>query len=76
MLTRLMLSGGVFALRVSALTWGTTKVCFFAFCFILGSIISTAFQFLFVFGDSYTSNGFNISAGIDSPVPESVSHSH
>jgi len=26
-------------------------------------------KFLFVFGDSYTTTGFNISAGIDSPVP-------
>jgi len=28
-----------------------------------------ATKFLFVFGDSYTTTGFNISAGIDSPVP-------
>ncbi|KAF8077567.1 hypothetical protein FPV67DRAFT_1403446 [Lyophyllum atratum] len=26
-------------------------------------------KFLFTFGDSYTTDGFNISAGIDSPVP-------
>ncbi len=26
-------------------------------------------QFLFTFGDSYTTDGFNISAGVDSPVP-------
>lgn len=26
-------------------------------------------EFLFTFGDSYTTDGFNISAGIDSPVP-------
>jgi len=26
-------------------------------------------DFLFVFGDSYTTTGFNISAGVDSPVP-------
>ncbi|KAL4244906.1 SGNH hydrolase superfamily protein [Abortiporus biennis] len=26
-------------------------------------------KFLFAFGDSYTTDGFNISAGIDSPVP-------
>jgi hypothetical protein len=30
-------------------------------------------KFLFVFGDSYTTTGFNISAGIDSPVPGFVS---
>ncbi|PSR77583.1 hypothetical protein PHLCEN_2v7773 [Hermanssonia centrifuga] len=26
-------------------------------------------EFLFTFGDSYTTDGFNISAGVDSPVP-------
>ncbi|KAI0780518.1 hypothetical protein BD413DRAFT_4268 [Trametes elegans] len=26
-------------------------------------------QYVFAFGDSYTSDGFNISAGVDSPVP-------
>ncbi|KAG6877266.1 hypothetical protein C0992_010400 [Termitomyces sp. T32_za158] len=26
-------------------------------------------EFLFAFGDSYTTDGFNISAGVDSPVP-------
>ncbi|KAJ3002716.1 hypothetical protein NUW54_g5696 [Trametes sanguinea] len=26
-------------------------------------------KFLFTFGDSYTTDGFNISAGVDSPVP-------
>lgn len=26
-------------------------------------------KFLFTFGDSYTTTGFNISAGVDSPVP-------
>ena len=30
-------------------------------------------KFLFAFGDSYTTDGFNISAGIDSPVPGFVS---
>ena len=29
-------------------------------------------QFLFTFGDSYTTDGFNISAGVDSPVPNDV----
>ena len=26
-------------------------------------------RFLFTFGDSYTTDGFNITAGVDSPVP-------
>ena len=26
-------------------------------------------KYMIVFGDSYTTNGYNISAGIDSPVP-------
>jgi hypothetical protein len=26
-------------------------------------------KFLFTFGDSYTTDGFNITAGVDSPVP-------
>ena len=26
-------------------------------------------EFLFTFGDSYTTDGFNISAGVNSPVP-------
>lgn len=26
-------------------------------------------KFLFTFGDSYTTDGFNISAGVNSPVP-------
>ena len=26
-------------------------------------------EFLFTFGDSYTTDGFNIGAGVDSPVP-------
>lgn len=30
-------------------------------------------EFLFTFGDSYTTDGFNISAGVDSPVPGFVS---
>ncbi|KAH8117025.1 GDSL lipase/esterase [Phellopilus nigrolimitatus] len=30
-------------------------------------------EFLFTFGDSYTTDGFNISAGVDSPVPGSTS---
>lgn len=30
-------------------------------------------KFLFAFGDSYTTDGFNISAGVDSPVPGFVS---
>lgn len=30
-------------------------------------------EFLFTFGDSYTTDGFNISAGVDSPVPNEVS---
>ncbi|KAL0576561.1 hypothetical protein V5O48_005425 [Marasmius crinis-equi] len=29
-------------------------------------------KFLFTFGDSYTTDGFNISAGVDSPVPNFV----
>lgn len=28
-----------------------------------------ATKFLFTFGDSYTTDGFNISAGVNSPVP-------
>jgi len=43
----------------------------------LGANVGVAFakfnwadtQFLFTFGDSYTTDGFNISAGVDSPVP-------
>lgn len=42
--------------------------------FVTVSIWSNTVQFLFVFGDSYTSTGFNISAGVDSPVPGFVSH--
>jgi len=30
-------------------------------------------QFVFAFGDSYTTDGFNISAGVDSPVPNFTS---
>ena len=30
-------------------------------------------KFLFTLGDSYTTDGFNISAGVDSPVPGFVS---
>lgn len=30
-------------------------------------------EYLFVFGDSYTATGYNISAGVDSPVPGWVS---
>lgn len=30
-------------------------------------------KFLFTFGDSYTTDGFNISAGVNSPVPGFVS---
>lgn len=30
-------------------------------------------EYLFTFGDSYTTDGFNISAGINSPVPGFVS---
>ncbi|KAJ3568298.1 hypothetical protein NP233_g5806 [Leucocoprinus birnbaumii] len=30
-------------------------------------------KFLFAFGDSYTTDGFNISAGVDSPVPNFTS---
>lgn len=30
-------------------------------------------KFLFTFGDSYTTDGFNISAGVESPVPGFVS---
>ena len=30
-------------------------------------------EFLFTFGDSYTTDGFNISAGVNSPVPGFVS---
>lgn len=33
-------------------------------------------DFLFTFGDSYTTDGFNISAGVDSPVPGDVSRDH
>ena len=34
-----------------------------------------ATKFLFTFGDSYTTDGFNISAGVNSPVPGFVSYS-
>lgn len=30
-------------------------------------------KFLFTFGDSYTTDGYNISAGVNSPVPGFVS---
>jgi phospholipase/lecithinase/hemolysin len=30
-------------------------------------------DFMFVFGDSYTTTGFNISAGVNSPTPGYVS---
>ncbi|KAF9462717.1 hypothetical protein BDZ94DRAFT_1290124 [Collybia nuda] len=47
----------------------------------LYSVVGTAFgkltwsrtKFLFTFGDSYTTTGFNISAGVDSPVPNFTS---
>ena len=29
-------------------------------------------KFVFAFGDSYTTDGFNISAGVNSPVPGDV----
>ena len=32
-----------------------------------------ATEYMFVFGDSYTTNGYDISAGIDSPDPGHVS---
>lgn len=31
-------------------------------------------KFLFTFGDSYTTDGFNITAGVDSPVPGFVGY--
>ncbi|KAI0080499.1 hypothetical protein K474DRAFT_1682493 [Panus rudis PR-1116 ss-1] len=42
-------------------------VVFSAATFALGKWNTT--KFLFAFGDSYTTDGFNISAGVDSPVP-------
>ncbi|KAF9065450.1 hypothetical protein BDP27DRAFT_53729 [Rhodocollybia butyracea] len=36
---------------------------------VLGKFTWGDAKFLFAFGDSYTTDGFNISAGIDSPVP-------
>lgn len=49
--------------------------------FVLLSFISSAHgkltwgqtKFLFAFGDSYTTDGFNISAGVNSSVPGFVS---
>ena len=44
-------------------------------CAVLGHIaVSGALtwgttEFLFTFGDSYTTDGFNVSAGVNSPVP-------
>ena len=32
-----------------------------------------ATRYMFVFGDSYTADGYNVSAGINSPVPGYVS---
>jgi hypothetical protein len=32
-----------------------------------------ATEYMFVFGDSYTTDGYNVSAGINSPVPGDVS---
>ncbi|RDB22123.1 Acetylesterase [Hypsizygus marmoreus] len=44
------------------------------FCFIgavpaLGRLTWGETKFLFTFGDSYTTDSFNVSAGVDSPVP-------
>ena len=47
---------------------------FYFFCaarIVVGEWSTT--KFLFTFGDSYTTDGFNISAGVDSPVPSFVS---
>lgn len=36
---------------------------------VLGKLTWGTTDYMFVFGDSYTTDGYNISAGIDSPVP-------
>ncbi|GLB34565.1 putative carbohydrate esterase family 16 protein [Lyophyllum shimeji] len=44
-------------------------LCAFSATPALGKLTWGQTKFLFTFGDSYTTDGFNISAGIDSPVP-------
>lgn len=44
------------------------------FCIPVASAIPwNATEYMFVFGDSYTTDGYNISAGINSPNPGYVS---
>lgn len=40
---------------------------------VVSAIPWNATEYLFVFGDSYTTDGYNISAGINSPDPGYVS---
>lgn len=60
-----MLYHGLFALTASL------------FCIAVVSAIPwNATEYMFVFGDSYSADGYNISAGIDSPDPGYVSVHH
>ncbi|KAH8106938.1 hypothetical protein BXZ70DRAFT_997825 [Cristinia sonorae] len=49
------------------------RLAFFVWSIVdLAAVVSAKWnttKFLFAFGDSYTTDGFNISAGVDSPVP-------
>lgn len=51
----------------------TTLYMLFLSNLSLARLIWGTTEFLFTFGDSYTTDGFNISAGVDSPVPGFVS---
>ncbi len=51
------------------------SVCVFASTGTLAKLTWADTEFFFAFGDSYTTDGFNISAGVDSPDPGFVSTS-
>lgn len=43
---------------------------------VASAIPWNATEYMFVFGDSYTTDGYNISAGVNSPSPGLVSVDH
>ncbi|KAJ8092423.1 hypothetical protein PM082_023676 [Marasmius tenuissimus] len=51
----------------------STVIAFSAVAGCWGKLTWGNTKFLFAFGDSYTTTGFNISAGVDSPVPNFTS---
>ncbi|KAA1477376.1 hypothetical protein DENSPDRAFT_583185 [Dentipellis sp. KUC8613] len=48
-------------------------ICLSVACSAYSKLTWADTKFLFAFGDSYTTDGFNISQGVDSPVPNDVS---